>query len=66
MSVILYSTHCPKCKVLESKLKEKNIGYIENNDVKEMGEKGFTTVPVLVVNDKVYNFKEAVAWIGGQ
>ena len=33
MNVILYSTHCPKCCVLEKKLKQKNISYDEVNDI---------------------------------
>ena len=38
MKVILYSTGCPKCRVLKTKLDKKNINYIENNDVEEMIE----------------------------
>lgn len=66
MNVILYSTHCPKCKVLETKLKQKNINYDEINDVKIMQDKGFEFAPVLEVNGVAYGFKEAVDWIGGQ
>ena len=66
MNVVLYSTHCPKCKVLSSKLNQKNISYEEINDVELMAKKGFTTVPQLEVDGVVYNFKEAVEWIGAQ
>lgn len=66
LEVVLYSTHCPKCRVLESKLKQKGINYKENNDVKLMQEKGFITVPKLEVDGVVYDFKEAVEWIGEQ
>ena len=66
MNVVLYSTHCPKCKVLSSKLNQKNIGYEENTDVELMTQKGFTTVPKLEVDGVVYDFKEAVEWIGEQ
>jgi glutaredoxin len=66
LNVILYSTHCPKCHVLESKLNQKNIKYEEINDVKVMREKGFFTAPKLEVDGMVYDFKEAVDWIGGQ
>ena len=31
--VTLYSTHCPRCLVLEKKLKQKNISYQEVNDI---------------------------------
>lgn len=66
MSVILYSTHCPKCKVLETKLKNKNIVYEEINDIEFMQSKGFMSVPKLEVDGMVYDFKEAVKWIGEQ
>lgn len=66
MNVVFYSTHCPKCKVLELKLKQKNINFEENNDVELMLQKGFKSAPVLEVDGVVYNFKEAVEWIGEQ
>lgn len=66
MEVVLFSTGCPKCRVLKSKLEQKNISYVENNDVELMQEKGFITVPKLEVDGVVYDFKEAVEWIGEQ
>ena len=32
MEIILYSTNCPKCKILEKKLTEKNKVTIKNKD----------------------------------
>ena len=61
--VIFYSTHCPKCNVLKAKLDEKNIEYIENNDVKEMISKGWLSAPVLEVDGAALMFKEAVNWV---
>ena len=66
MNVVLHSTHCPKCKVLEAKLNQKSINYEENNDVELMMQKGFTTVPKLEVDRVVYDFKEAVEWLKEQ
>lgn len=43
----LYTTHCPKCKVLEIKLKQKNIDYEEVEDVNTLQQLGFTEVPIL-------------------
>lgn len=63
MKVILYTTHCPKCMVLEKKLKSKNISYIENTNIDEMLKRGFDTTPMLEVDAKVMNFKEANTWI---
>lgn len=66
MNVTLYSTHCPRCKVLGLKLKQKNISYEEVTDLKTMAAKGFKSVPKLEVDGTVYDFKEAVQWIGEQ
>ena len=64
--VILYTTHCPKCTVLEKKLKMTNISYITNDNVSEMLSLGLTETPILKVDDKYMNFKEAITWIGEQ
>lgn len=66
MSVVLHSTHCPRCNVLETKLKQKNINFEENNNIELMVEKGYAMAPVLEVDGIAYNFKEAVEWIGEQ
>ena len=57
MKIILYSTHCPKCNVLEKKLKIKNIEYEEINDVEIMKKKGFLTVPFLEVDGISMDYK---------
>ena len=63
MNIVLYSTKCPKCKILETKLNQKNMEYTEVNDVDLMLEKGFATVPMLEVNGEVMDFKAANDWI---
>lgn len=63
MEVILYSNHCPQCRVLETKLKEKGINYMEVNDVNLMLSKGFLSMPMLEVNDLVMNFATALKWV---
>ena len=63
MSVTLYTTHCPKCKVLESKLNSKNIAYDEVTDVEEMTRLGFQAVPMLKVDDTVMDFMGANQWL---
>ncbi len=65
MQIILYSTHCPKCNVLEKKLKQKNIPYEEINDIEIMKEKGYLTAPVLEVDGTSMDFKTASDWING-
>lgn len=62
-NIILYSTNCPKCKVLEKKLIQKNIQYVKIEDLDILREKGFTFLPVLEVNSSILNFKDAVDYI---
>lgn len=58
-----YSTHCPKCRVLETKLKQKNIEYEECNDIEEMLKLGIQEAPQLEVDGKLMTFSEAVKWV---
>ena len=66
MNIVLYSTHCPKCNILETKLKQSGIVYEEINDMDLMLSKGFTSVPKLEVDGVVYDYKDAVDWIKEQ
>lgn len=62
--IILYSTGCPKCNVLKTKLKQKNIPYEEITDVEEMQRLGITNVPVLKISDtEMLSFVEANQYI---
>ena len=63
MNIVLYSTHCPRCVVLEKKLKQKGIDYNEVNDVSIMEEKGYLSVPVLEIDGTSMDFKTANDWI---
>lgn len=63
MTVTLYTTHCPKCRVIEKKLAQKGIQYSEVTDVEVMTKRGFKGAPMLEVDDKVYNFGDANRWI---
>lgn len=60
---ILYSTDCPKCKVLESKLQAANIGYIKSDSFENILKLGFRTAPVLQVGNKYFNFSDAIKWL---
>lgn len=66
MEITLYSTGCPKCKVLKKKLEEKGIKYTENNSVDEMLSLGISQVPVLSVNNKLLDFSTANNWVNQQ
>ena len=63
MDVILYSTHCPKCNVLEAKLQQKHVQYKIVEDVDVMQSKNFMSLPQLEVDGEVKDFKEAVDWV---
>ena len=63
MEVTLYTTFCPKCRVLEAKLKQKGIEYKEITDVDIMTEKGFMSVPMLEVDGIIMNFTQSNTWI---
>lgn len=62
-NIVLYSTHCPKCSIVERKLNEKNIVYDEVNDIDNMIALGLTEVPWLKVDGRMMNFGEAIKWI---
>ena len=66
MEIILYSTHCPKCKVLEKKLQMADITYTVFDDITKMIQMGFKSAPYLKVNETVYPFKEACKWADDQ
>lgn len=66
MKVIFYSTHCPKCKVLEIKLNQAKIPYEENDNVQEMQALGIKTAPALKVDDQLLDFSSAIKWISSR
>ena len=66
--ITLYSTHCPKCNVLEKKLEKKGIEFELNDkfDVQELINKGFSTAPILQVDDEYMTFEKANKWLNEQ
>lgn len=62
--ITLYSTHCPKCKVLELKLNQKKINYdmIDDPDaVVNFGkENNILSAPILDIDGKIYDFSNAI------
>lgn len=61
--VILYTTHCPKCKALAMKLNQAGIEYTECEDVRVMLSKGLTQAPALGVGDVIMDFSAAIKWV---
>ena len=63
MDIIMYTTHCPQCKVLERKLENKGVEYTVVDNVEVMVELGIKAAPVLSIDGVLMNFKESVNWI---
>ena len=61
--VILYSNNCPRCKILKKKLDDNKINYEIIDNVDTMIDKGLSTVPVLEINGRMLDFKDAVEWV---
>lgn len=62
----LYSTHCPKCQILERKMAKKGIEYTEVNDIQQMLDMGLKSVPWLEVDGQMMDFNQANQWINEQ
>lgn len=60
MKAVLYSTGCPRCEVLKKKLDSEGVEYEVCEDIETMKSLGIMSVPVLKVDDKTYNFSEAI------
>jgi glutaredoxin len=66
MTLILYTTDCPKCKILKHKLDDKGIKYETCSDVNIMQEKGFRSVPMLQIDENIMTYLDAIKWIKEQ
>ncbi len=64
--VTLFSTNCPKCRVLEQKLNQKNIAFDISDDIQEVIDQGFMSAPVLKIGDDYMDFATAIAWLKEQ
>ena len=61
--VTLYTTNCPKCKVLEKKLEDKNVKFEICDNVDIMLEKGMMQAPYLEIDNELLDFSKAIKWI---
>lgn len=64
--IVLFSTGCPKCRILLKKLDSKGLDYTENKSIEEMQELGITSAPVLKVGEELLDFKSAIRWVDQQ
>ena len=61
--MVLYTTGCPRCEMLEKLLNDKGMKYEVCTDKDVMARNGFETVPMLEVDGKTMNYKDAVRWV---
>ena len=59
--MILYSTGCPRCKILKDRLDREGVEYEVCEDIETMQNLGIQSVPVLSAGGKLYTFAEALA-----
>ena len=68
--ITLYSTNCPKCKVITKKLQQKGIEFTEIDCkadptyIEMLRGKGFSSMPIMQVGDEFLDFITANRWIG--
>lgn len=58
--IVLYTTHCPKCRILEKKLNDKGVKFESCQDVQVMKSLQISSVPMLSVNNQLMDFYNAV------
>ena len=64
MNITLFSTGCPQCQILESKLQDKGLDYTIINDIEKMKQLGMTRVPILQIDDgPLMDMSTANKWI---
>jgi len=63
IKVTFYSNNCPRCNILQQKLDEKGVVYEKVSDIEIMKQKGFMSVPMLEVDEKIMTYVEAINWI---
>lgn len=62
--MILFSTKCPQCKVLEMKLEKKGIEFEICYDIQELVDMGIKRAPVLKTDDGKYlGFPDAIKFV---
>ena len=64
--ITLYTTHCPLCSVLETKLKAKDIAFEIEDNAETIINKGIMSVPALEIDGQIINFGDAIRWVNQQ
>ena len=63
MKVKLYTTHCPKCKILEERLNAKKVKYEVIDNIEELQKMNFKSVPNLEIDGKIYNYLDSIRYL---
>ena len=58
MKIILFTTHCPRCKIVDMKLKEKGNWLQRTQMLKKCIKLGNTSVPYLMVDNELFDFSQ--------
>ncbi|GMB10256.1 MAG: thioredoxin family protein [Candidatus Improbicoccus devescovinae] len=61
--VTLFSTGCPKCKILEEKLTRNEINYNVVTDTRIITRMGMSEIPKLRIGMSILDFADANNWI---
>lgn len=68
-NIILYTTHCPKCKTLEILLTKNNVVFSTEDDrdiIINIGqEHNITGAPILKVEEDYLDFNSAIKYVKG-
>lgn len=62
-NITVYTTGCPKCRILKQMLDSLELPYTENDDIKAMQDLGIQSVPVLEVDGDRMDFNAAVRYL---
>lgn len=62
LPIVLYSTGCPKCRILEKKLEQKQVDFTLGN-IQEVVDLGYLSAPVLKVDNDYLDFSQAVKYL---
>lgn len=65
MGIVLYTTNCPQCKMLEGALKNQKLDFQTVYGEEEIVKRGYNSAPILEVDGKTMSFAEAVRWVNG-